>query len=58
MSTRENRLEDFALLYASCPCCEGTETCDEECTFASDCPNEHTRMLMARDALQPEERSA
>ena len=37
---------------AECPCCEESVTCDEECTFATDCPENFQLMLFAREILK------
>ena len=33
-----------------CPCCECVSECDEECTYADDCPGEYQDMELARQA--------
>jgi hypothetical protein len=46
------RLRDFALYYARCPCCQEVETCVGGCTFASDALNDAEAMEIARAALK------
>ncbi len=45
------RMTALLVLDAVCPCCEELRACIEDCTFASDAPNEHERMVDARSAL-------
>jgi len=46
------RLQGYAEGDAACPCCNGTDKCDDECTFAEDNPDDVERMLAARYALK------
>jgi len=46
------KLREYALADALCPCCDQTETCLDGCTFAEDCPTEAERMVRAREALK------
>lgn len=48
---RHDRMVDWLMVYAVCPCCEGIEACDDECTFADDCPESHERMIEVRKIL-------
>ena len=50
-------LRDFALYYARCPCCQEAEKCTDDCTFASDAPNDAEAMKAARAALAKEKAS-
>ena len=45
------RLREYALADARCACCETTDRCQDDCTFALDCPVEAARMVAARTAL-------
>lgn len=45
------KYEDFLRNKATCPCCVGVDECDEECTFAEDCPEENESMWHVRDLL-------
>lgn len=48
------RLKSYVEGQAMCPCCEGILACEEDCTFAADCPDDYDRMMAARDALTEE----
>ena len=50
-------LREYALMDANCPCCQQTETCEDECTFKDDCPDDYPRLEAARNALQSVERA-
>jgi hypothetical protein len=45
------RLRDYVRTDARCPCCDTTERCEDDCTFASDCPVQWQRMVAARQTL-------
>ena len=45
------RLRDYVRTEARCPCCDTTERCESDCTFAADCPVQWQRMVAAREAL-------
>ena len=47
-----DKLRDFALYYARCPCCQQEANCVDDCTFASDDPNAAEAMEAARAALK------
>ena len=47
-----DKLRDFALPYAICPCCQQEANCVDDCTFASDDPNAAEAMDAARAALK------
>lgn len=47
------RLREWIEGDARCPCCDTFSECDDECTFADDCPIEHERMMAARAVLAP-----
>lgn len=51
MAAQLERLLNFVEVYATCPCCDGVDECDAECTFAKDCPGDVEKMQMARDAI-------
>lgn len=46
-----DRLVDYALVEARCPCCEGIESCDTECTLSVDAPDRYQQVAGAREAL-------
>jgi hypothetical protein len=50
------RLREYAISDARCPCCDNAERCVDDCTFAADCPVEARRMAAARTALGVEVR--
>jgi len=45
------RLRNYVLLDANCPCCRENWKCLPDCTFEEDCPDEADRMKAARYAL-------
>lgn len=45
------RLQDFVGSLCFCPCCEESEQCLEDCTFAVDAPKDYEFMCKARKAL-------
>ena len=45
------RLRDYVRTDTRCPCCDTTERCEDDCTFADDCPVEWQRMVAARTTL-------
>ena len=45
------RLRQYAMADATCPCCDSNAICEDGCTFMDDCPDEHKRMEAARFAL-------
>lgn len=51
LRAKVEKYEDYLRNRASCPCCEGIDECDEECTFADDCPDENEAMWHVRDLL-------
>lgn len=48
---KRDRMALYLENIARCPCCHELSACLEECTFATDDPNEHDRMMEARSAL-------
>jgi hypothetical protein len=45
------RLREYAISDARCPCCEQTDKCLDDCTFAADWPAGAQRTAAARAAL-------
>ena len=43
---------EFVETLAACPCCDGADTCEADCTYMHDCPEDHDRMLTARTLLK------
>lgn len=50
--TQLEKLIYFVDYYATCPCCQQSDICLEECTFAEDSPADFDVMQVAREALQ------
>ncbi len=53
-----DRVLSSAKSDAFCPCCQESEVCDPDCTFATDCPENWERMILAREALREEKGEA
>ncbi len=51
LQTENERLRDYVLVRAQCPCCDELAVCHEECTFKHDCPDEYIDIEAARAAL-------
>lgn len=51
LERRVKELRNYALMDANCPCCGQDAICEDECTFADDCPSDFPRMVAARAAL-------
>ena len=51
---RLSRLIEYATIRATCPCCDESAECLEDCTFAIDCPAGYEQMMAARLALHGE----
>lgn len=45
------RLRGYFEFDANCPCCQQTYQCEVGCTFAEDAPEDHEKMIEARNAL-------
>ena len=45
------RLRQYAIVDARCPCCEQTDKCLDDCTFSADWPAGAQRTAAARAAI-------
>ncbi len=46
-----DKLKSFIQVQVACtecPCCNGVDSCNKECTYSDDCPEEFARMEMVR----------
>ena len=44
-------LREWLEADARCPCCDTTDACVDDCTFATDCPQDAERMAEVRALL-------
>ena len=51
LAAEVERLREYVRTDARCPCCDTTERCAGDCTFAADCPVQWQRMVAARETL-------
>lgn len=51
LEAENERLRDYALYDARCPCCGQEDRCLDDCTFQEDSPSGHERQTAAREAL-------
>lgn len=49
-----DRMRDYLIGRVTCPCCQQTEKCVADCTFAEDCREASEEMRLARLALHGE----
>jgi hypothetical protein len=47
-------LERYVIEECLCPCCEQTDVCLDDCTFADDLPDEAEAMEYARSVMMGE----
>lgn len=52
LQDENERLRNWLEPEAFCPCCGSSESCEPDCTFAINCPNEHEKMAAVRELLR------
>lgn len=47
------RLRNYFVYDANCPCCQQSVECEAGCSFAEDAPEDYEKMVHAREILTP-----